>query len=376
MVLPIKPPKQLDLLLVIDNSPAMATQRERLRINIPMFVSALQTLQGGLPSLHLGVVTTDVGGCSNGDGDAGRMRTSARVDGAFISDLRYESPSRFRNYEGSMSDVLAELADVGSDGCVYARPLDAIRLALDHTANAGFRRDDAMLFVIVMSATDDCSFTDTFTPKLTTNPAVAAAHCHVYREDLIDVEAEAAALRARQSDPGRIAVSIVSGLDGPPALIFRDGELQVAPSCMDALGGATAAPRLHAFSRSFPNRNTVVQICQQSLSNVFSVLSELPDRFFPNPCFEAPLLDLAPELDGIQADCSAVYQFPDGTQRLIPSCGWGTGLDASQREHCWSIRQDERNCPSPPSPGLAFHVTPLNEPIPHGIFVVADCVSE
>lgn len=373
LVLPVKQAGQLDLLLVIDNSPAMASNREHIRGQIPSFVQALETMQGGLPSLHLGVVTTDVGGCGRGDGDAGRMRTSARVEGAFISDLRYESRTRIRNYTGELVDVVAELADVGSEGCVYTRPLDAIRLALDHSANADFLRPNALLLVVVITATDDCSFTDAFTPKPTTNPAIAAAHCHVYREDLVDLESAAADLRARHADPSRVAISVVSGLDGPPALIVRDGALQVAPSCSDESASATAAPRLHAFRRMFPARSGFTSICQPYLSDVLSVLAGLPDRFFPDPCFAAPLLDLAPELDGIQADCSAAYQFPDGTQRLIPACGGGAGLDSGERARCWSIQRSDLFCPGLE---LYFDVTPLTEPVPSGTAVVADCVSE
>lgn len=355
---------RIDLLFVIDNSPAMAPHRERLRANFAPFMQVLATLQGGLPSLHLGVVTTD-----------GRLRTSARVDGAFISDLRYESPLRVRNYTGELADVFAELADVGSDGDVYTRPLDAIRLALDHPANAGFLRADSYLAVVVISATDDCSFAPSFPLLPTTSPAIAAARCHAYRDELLDVTAAAAALMARRSDPSRVAAAAIIGPDGPPALrLGGGGALEIGPSCSDEVGGATAAPRLHAFLEQFPHRSTSTSLCQPNLADALALFSgpfHLPSG---GACVDAPLLDVDPARDGVQAECSAAYWFPDGAQRVIPSCGRGEGVDLVDRAPCWSIQDDTTQCPI--RQRQRFAVTPSTEELPLGTRVIADCVDE
>src|SRR6185295_11726692 len=66
----------LDLLFVIDNSRSMEREQTNLVRNFPRFMEALEKLPGGLPNLHVGVVTTDlgagqsaVGGCRiGGDG--------------------------------------------------------------------------------------------------------------------------------------------------------------------------------------------------------------------------------------------------------------------------------------------------------------------
>jgi hypothetical protein len=348
----------LDVLVVVDDSPAMAPHRERLRANFGRFIDVLNTVQGGLPSLHLGVVTTDAG-------EGGRMRTSAQVDGAFISDVRYQGAQRTRNYDGDLRDVFTELADAGSDGSVYARPLDAIRLALDNPANAGFVRDDAFLAVIVITATDDCSPTPAFTPMATTDPAEAAAHCYVHREDLVDVGAAADALRARHADPSKVVVAVISGPPDPLALQLGDGALELGPACSDEMGGATAAPRLGALRDAFPNRSTYTSLCREDLSDSLTLFASLPIGGVSDPCFEKPLLDLAPSIDGVQPECSVVDQLPDGTQRSIPSCD--TGAD-----RCWSIVPDSRNCPPL---GQRLDVTPLDEPYPPGLRIVAECVS-
>src|SRR5687767_12183077 len=58
---PATPNRDLDLLFVIDDSGSMADKQNNLVTNFPNFINVLSTLEGGLPNLHLGVVTTDMG---------------------------------------------------------------------------------------------------------------------------------------------------------------------------------------------------------------------------------------------------------------------------------------------------------------------------
>src|SRR5665647_2097507 len=55
------PNRNLDLLFVIDDSPSMADKQNNLANNFPNFINVLQSVPGGLPNVHLAVVTTDVG---------------------------------------------------------------------------------------------------------------------------------------------------------------------------------------------------------------------------------------------------------------------------------------------------------------------------
>jgi len=59
--IPATPNRNLDLLFVIDDSPSMADKQVNLANNFPNFINVLNALPGGLPDLHLGVVTTDIG---------------------------------------------------------------------------------------------------------------------------------------------------------------------------------------------------------------------------------------------------------------------------------------------------------------------------
>src|SRR5262249_43123977 len=53
--------RQLDLLFMIDNSNSMASAQANLKANFSSFMSVLKGIDGGLPDLHLAVVTSDMG---------------------------------------------------------------------------------------------------------------------------------------------------------------------------------------------------------------------------------------------------------------------------------------------------------------------------
>ncbi len=192
--LPLPPaPEAVDILFVVDNSPSMASKQEKLQAQFKRFIDVLRHRRGGLPSLHLGVVTTDLGtgtytnipGCTRLGGDKGILGQAGaenRGDTAigpgqhYIVDVapqgcriqrRYletgveclehdctqencdlaRAPGssqrltlsidqetgcpRCRNYQGDLADVLAAYADVGDQGCGFEQPLEAMKKALD-----------------------------------------------------------------------------------------------------------------------------------------------------------------------------------------------------------------------------------------------------
>src|SRR4051812_43904309 len=59
--IPATPNRDLDLLFVVDDSPSMLDKQMNLVTNFPNFINTLNALPGGLPNLHLGVVSTDMG---------------------------------------------------------------------------------------------------------------------------------------------------------------------------------------------------------------------------------------------------------------------------------------------------------------------------
>lgn len=64
-------PRRVDLLFVIDNSASMAAKQAHLLESLSTMMGALEKLDGGLPDVHIGVVSSDLGA---GMGEAPMMR--------------------------------------------------------------------------------------------------------------------------------------------------------------------------------------------------------------------------------------------------------------------------------------------------------------
>src|SRR3954471_108252 len=122
--IPIKQ-RGADILFVIDNSRSMKDEQDSLRANFGKMMQVLETLEGGQPDVHIGVITSDMGtsaadgttagakfGCS-GVGDDGALQTTPNVTGRFIAD----DGKGHINYSGTLDAAFSSLADVGIDGC-------------------------------------------------------------------------------------------------------------------------------------------------------------------------------------------------------------------------------------------------------------------
>jgi hypothetical protein len=199
--------RDVDMLFVIDNSGSMAGEQAILRANFPALMTSLKNMVGGLPNVHLGVTTTDLGTgmfqityCEQVGGEAGALVTGScgnptgkpyiidveptsceitkdntdntcsahtcdqtncvhEPDTTYVQDSATGCP-RCRNYTGeSLEDVFDCVASLGTMGCGFEQPLEAMYKALDtsNTANAGFIRDNAFLAVVLITDEDDCS---------------------------------------------------------------------------------------------------------------------------------------------------------------------------------------------------------------------------
>ena len=60
-LIPVTLNRDLDILFVIDNSGSMAGEQASLAANFPTFISVLQQIEGGLPNVHIGIVSSNVG---------------------------------------------------------------------------------------------------------------------------------------------------------------------------------------------------------------------------------------------------------------------------------------------------------------------------
>jgi hypothetical protein len=169
--------RDVDILFVVDDSGSMRQEQESLANNAQRFVDVLQQLEGGLPNIHLGFVSSNVGtGPSGGGGDAClgngdnghllvRDGCPLLTDGTrFISDIEIDEPAGTRefNYSGDLATQFACMAQLGVQGCGFEQHLESMKRALDpdNANNAGFVRDDAYLAVIFLQDEDDCSAVD------------------------------------------------------------------------------------------------------------------------------------------------------------------------------------------------------------------------
>jgi hypothetical protein len=185
----------LDLLFMIDNSSSMIEMQHKLGAEIPAFITALQALPSGLPSIHIAVVSSDLGAPGDStssimctlDGDQGIFQRGASTGvnntpingdaggadaggGGVIGCPGLNAGQTFvsnvdgvANYTGDLSTLVGCMTALGDKGCGFEHQLGSIARALgaDGTPapaqNAGFLRPDADLAIVVLSNEDDCS---------------------------------------------------------------------------------------------------------------------------------------------------------------------------------------------------------------------------
>src|SRR5262249_4877684 len=94
--------RDADILFMIHDSASMNTMQANLVANFPVLMSTLRGFPGGLPNLHIGVVTSDLGagqdsliaGCNPG-GDGGNFHAAAAgcagPTGTFIDESNNEA---------------------------------------------------------------------------------------------------------------------------------------------------------------------------------------------------------------------------------------------------------------------------------------------
>jgi hypothetical protein len=404
---PINLNRDVDILFVVDDSGSMADKQQNLRDNFPNFINVLNTIQGGLPDIHLGVVSSDMGvlatdgqlgpnlpgtgGCTM-RGDDGRLQTSgAAVTGTFISDIKNPDNTRSTNYTGDLSSVFGQMAGLGAGGCGFEQHLHAMKRALEpnNTANDGFIRDNAFLAVIFLADEDDCSAKNTMlwgadggslgnrqSFRCTrfgvtcdvggaTDQAMAQVgvkdQCHPNDNSAIleTVSTFVQNLKDLKEDDQKIIVAGIIGTVDPFAVEMRtingNADLALAHSCTynpPGGGGAQVADppiRLQFFLDQFPNRSTATTICQADLSGGLQLIGELLKESIGNPCITGKLLDTDAGAGGIQPDCTVSYiaNFgkPNAQETPLPQCDAGVDPDNPPEQPCWRIFKDTTACP-------------------------------
>ncbi|HEY5922441.1 MAG TPA: hypothetical protein VIV11_12255 [Kofleriaceae bacterium] len=423
--------RDVDILFVIDNSPAMLAKQTSLKNNFPNFINVLGSVPGGLPNLHIGVVTTDLGtkgaadpqpgpaigmgpGACSGTGQNGNLVTngSAMLTGTFISDIQTGDGSRTTNYAGSLASVFSSLASVGANGCGFEQPLEAAKRALNNNpANAGFMRPDALLALVFVQDEDDCSFAHSSLLDIdtTTLGPLQSFRCnrfgHVCTQggttpDLMNVTGPKGGCASNESSPYLTRVGdyvtffkglktnpanvIVAGIAGPTLpyeveLRVPNGSTTAIPavahSCSYVAGTAVEvadpAVRLRQFLAQFPNRNTVTTVCNEDLSGALILIAELVKQVVGTNCVEVDDIDPAP---GFQVDCVVAevqnYGHVNQTERVLLQCDNLADPPASTIKPCWWLKEDATACPVASQRLLQIE---RSEPPPEGTQILAYC---
>ena len=417
------PRRDVDILFLVDNSGSMKEEQESLQANFHRFIDVLQSLDGGLPNIHIGVTTSDLGtstadgadsgnklGC-NGKGNNGALIPLSAGGPRFISDVDDGHGGRRRNYTGALTDVFAQIANVGIAGCGIEQHLEAVKRALEPTSavNAGFLRDDAYLAVIVIGDEDDCSlqhvglFDGGNTPTIGTEinfrcteegvacdePATdflsatgqrKSCHPRANSPHLESTKAVADFLKGLKADSRDVIVAGIIGDTSPFAITTDAANSTVLHHSCKYTGAsgvdqvAFPAVRTAEFLTQFPLRNTQTSICGADLSGALTDIGALLKKVFADPCFDVSLADMDPNEAGPQYDCSVteVRQHanqPDEELDILPAC-------ANHAAPCWSIIEDADHCSyTHTSPHLALHIDRGGTHVGDDIHIKASCVT-
>lgn len=198
---PARARDSVDILFVIDDSPSMASKQLALQKRIERFLDPLLTGPRAY-SLHIGVVTSDLGANSFTDSTGSCVRGGSATGGGRLQRIgaaadascqAIEGPFAFINYDATqpladgtarnnlppgqdLETTLRCMSAVGENGCGFEQSLEAAYRALRDTSiedNTGFLRADALLAVVWLTDEDDCSAppsSDVFDPMPSTPP--------------------------------------------------------------------------------------------------------------------------------------------------------------------------------------------------------------
>lgn len=434
--IPVTPRHDIDILFVIDDTSQLELQTS-LKVNFPNFVNVLNTIEGGLPNVHLGVVTSDLGtkgaddavpgppigsgpGSCSGDGKSGNLQTNgtALVNGTFISDTKNTDGTRSTNYTGKLEDAFSAIASVGASGCGFEQHIAAAKRALNsNPANVGFLRPEAYLAMIFVQDEDDCSFAHStlLGPDSATLGPLQSFRCnrfgHVCSQGGADQAAMntpgaksgctsnesspyltrvgdyAAFFKGLKSDPDDVIVGVIGGPPTPYAVELRTppggGTAVPAVAHCEYLGGTgmteavDPAVRMKSFLDQFPDRNAFASACQSDLSGALTQLAALIRNVMGSPCFDVPLADVDPATAGAQYDCSVSDVINPGAanqrETVLPACNNVSLPRDSTNKPCWSIQTDTVNCTA--EPNLTLKVE-RNEAPAADTHVISYCVTE
>jgi hypothetical protein len=263
---------KIDVLFVVDNSGSMAQEQMNLGTNFPMFLSVLDA--SGL-DYRVAITTTGVNYTySQASPIPGfppiPISSNGGDNGAMLQPSACGMTRRWiEKNDANAASAFACAAAVGTSGPSDEMPLAAMRTAFEErmadNTNAGFRRQDALLAIVILTDENDCSYEAPVTLNFT--------------ESLCDSQMEppanySAFLDQYTGDHGRWAVATIAGPGPGP--------------CTSAFGDADYAERLVQFSSAAGTSNALVSsICAGDLTAGLTDALEL----FDTACDNFPPID-------------------------------------------------------------------------------------
>jgi hypothetical protein len=410
--------RDLDLLFVVDNTDTMENRQRELDYSFRKLVSHLEFAEGGMPDLHIGVVSTDLGaggypvpGCGV-IGDAGALQSAPRgiaCDGpsdAFLRDYASGGGLRDTNYtEASLADAFSCISRLGTDGCAFEQPLEAMKLALDgYTAeNQGFLRPGAALGLVILTDEDDCSVYDNqlFDPMLDGSGSVEKFRCFRHgvvcggddvrlegeytgcepkrdSDYLADVAGYARFVDQLKFDPEQV---VVTGMIGDSSLVEVQVDLddrpQLVPACTDESGGAAyPAVRLQHFLDSTAQGGQVSSLCGDKPLDALGATARRLRKVLGTRCLDGDLVDVDPETAGLQFDCRVYDLAPDGSTDDLPACTDPYDPERSEVVPCYAIKTGPAECGDFRPHQLALQVWrgAWDAPQPTGTHTIGECL--
>lgn len=289
------PGQPVDILFVIDNTGSTESERLTLWENVHHLFEGLRSATTGkLPSLHVGVISTDLGAgnyglqtCEVVGGDGGKLLSTPRIaacqppTGSFI---RFEEGQQI-NVLGveptiaALREAYGCISMLGDGGCAFEMYLESARRALDpkRKVNPGFLRPGAALLVVFIGTEDDCSarnlelfdpaqhgLNDPLGPLTSFRCFEFGIRCDINDRHTLGPRkgcVPAYDWLYRVEDYIKFFAGLgrpvaMAGLLGPrePVAVGKDGKNPwVEASCQGANGVAAPALRLHAVMDAFPH---------------------------------------------------------------------------------------------------------------------------
>ncbi len=384
-LVPSAAPDAVDVLFVLQDSCCALDKQTVLKRAMSRFVDELAALPGGLPSLHIGVVSSDLGTSSSGDavpapsvgigagscagtGRAGALQTNGTVlvNGNFIRDETNIDGSRTTNYTGSLPAALSAIASPGASGCGFEQHLRAAQVALaGNAANVGFRRADAALAVIILAEDEDCSAGSTALFEAGTgalgpfntfrcirygvtcdvggetpdamNILGVKSGCHSNEDSPVisPVASIVGFLETLVDDPRQLMLAVIAGDREPVEIVLRTsqgggaGTPAIAASCsvQGPNGPEIAQPGVRLVQAAeLVRRHVVATSCSVDDSATVTTIARQLRGLVGDRCLADEIL--------LPADCEVADELVDGTRWAIPAC------TSTRTDGCYTLAPD------------------------------------